>query len=291
VEVETAGNSYTIDGTTFTFAPHAAPGEFRVEVGNNRGAAAEAIKNFVNDYNQLIDDIFGMLQERRATGNYHFLTDQDIEDGGLSDRQIEQWERLAKQGILRNDSAISSVMSGLRNAMMSTVRTDSGRDFGLFNIRGSERNAGMNDGPFAIRPSPNFQDNGKLILDEQALMQALESNPEDIINLFTDPQNGLMVRLERELDRAIKTTGAPEERGTLILRAGTATGQSATENTIYERIKSLNRTIDTLQARYDRQQDRYWRMFTAMESQFAVLNSQSTHIMSMFNSMLGNQQQ
>jgi flagellar hook-associated protein 2 len=184
---------------------------------------------------------------------------------------------MAKRGLLNNNSAVNNVMLNLRNAMLTTVTSSTGGQFGLFSIVG-------NSGTRAIQTSTNFRDNGKLVFDEQALAEALERNPEDIIKLFTDENNGLMVRLERELDRAIKTTGASNERGTLIQRAGLATGQSANDNAILSRIKSLNSTIDVLQRRYDRQQERLWRMFTNMEKQFAVLNSQSDHILGMFPS-------
>jgi flagellar hook-associated protein 2 len=282
--VEAQGNSYTINGTTFTFAPHAKEGEeFRVEVGRDLTVAANAIKSFVEDYNKLIDEIFGMLNEK-PNRSYHFLTDQDIEDGGLSDRQTEQWERLAKQGILSNNSAVSSVMSGLRNAMLATVTGGDGRDFGIFNILGNPSTPGAR-GAAALRTSTDFRQNGKLELDEQALMEALQRNPDDIMQLFTG-DNGIMARVERELNKAIRTNVG--EEGTLIARAGLATGRTANENALHTRITSLNRVIDTLQGRLERQQDRYWKTFTAMEKQFATLNSQSNHMASMFSNMFGN---
>ena len=280
--IETTSDSYTLDGTTFRFANHVENGtKFRVEVGMDRSAATDAIKNFVNDYNKLIEEIFGMTQERRATGGYHFLTDEDIEEFGMSDRQIEQWETMAKKGLLNNNSSILSVMSSMRTAMLTTVTGRDGKSFGIFNITGNAEFG--RPGEIAIRPSTDYKKNGMLEFNEQALIDALERNPDDIINLFTG-DNGIMATLQRELDRAIKTTGAPEQRGILIQRAGTATA-SATENALFERIKSLNDNIDILQARYERQQDRYWRIYSNMEKQFASLNNQSNFVMSMFGNM------
>jgi flagellar hook-associated protein 2 len=109
-------------------------------------------------------------------------------------------------------------------------------------------------------------------------------NPEDIIALFTS-ENGLISRLEMQIDRAISTSVGRE--GVLIARAGSATGRTAVQNTINDRIKSLNDTINTLQGRFERQQDRFWRMFTAMESQFATLNNQSSQLAGMFNNIWG----
>ncbi|MCL2037048.1 MAG: flagellar filament capping protein FliD [Oscillospiraceae bacterium] len=280
--IETAGNSYTIDGTTFSFEPHAVEGEkFRVEVGPDRTVAAEAIKNFVTDYNKLIDEIYGMLNEK-PNKNYHFLTEYDIEEMGMSDRQVEQWQDLSKRGILNNNSTINDIMSRVRMSMLTSVTDGDGKAFSIFNIKGK-------DGASAIVPTSGreaWRDNGKLVIDEQALLEALETNPDEIMKLFTDPVNGIMAKLEAEIDRAVSTSldesGNP--KGVLIRMAGLPTGTSSTKNTLFDRIKDLNDRIDTLQARYERQQDRYWKMFTAMEKQFSLLNSQSSYIMNMFPS-------
>lgn len=278
--IETASNSHTIDGTTFTFGPNAAEGAnavtFNVEVAGDTSRAAEVIKNFVNDYNALIKDVFAMLNER-PNRKFHFLTENDIDESGMSDREIERWEREAKKGLMFNNSAVSSVMSGMRTAMMSSVVGANGQLFNIFNIRG-------NDGTHAMRPVADFRENGRLEFNEAALIEALERNPEDIIALFTG-ENGLMVKLEQQIDRAISTNIGRE--GTLVSRAGSATGRTAIQNSISEQINGINRTIDTLQGRYNRQQERFWRMFSAMESQFASLNSQSSQLAGMFNNVWG----
>jgi flagellar hook-associated protein 2 len=203
---------------------------------------------------------------------------------GLSDRQIEQWETLAKRGVLNGDSAVSSVMSGLRMAMLTSVELADGTRFSLFNIRGNNNEAAI------TTTSANFGKSGLLELNEQALMEAIERNPDDIMRLFT-ASDGLMAKLDEQLNNAVSTSiidnrGTP--RGRLIQRAGTATGMSSTNNVIFHRIKSLNDSFTILQGRYERQQDRFWRQFTAMEKQFAALNSQSNHITNMFGHMWNN---
>ena len=275
--VETAGNSYTINGTTFRFENYVTEGtKFRVEVGSDNTAAFNAIKNFINDYNKLIEEVFGMTRERPHR-EYYFLTEHDIEESGLSDRQVLQWETMAKRGLLFNNSTVNSVMSGMRMAMLSSVLGSDGRQFGIVSIRG-------NSGAVAIQPSSDYKKNGMLELNEEALLEALERNPEDIMKLFTG-ENGIMANLEKELDKAISTKlidAKGTREGSLIRMAGTATAAN-TENFLFSRIKSLNQSIDLLQARYERQQDRYWRMFSAMEKQFAAMNSQGNFIANMFN--------
>ena len=285
VEVEAAGSSYTIDGTTFTFEPHVtATTTFRVEVGANTSGAVDVIKNFVQSYNKMIDDIFAVLGER-PNKSFHFLTDEDKRESGMSDREIEQWESMARKGLLHRNSAINRVMLDMRAALNRSVLTDSGSPFSIYSVVGNSGNRAFS---LPSTGSIAANTNGKLHFDEQALLEALERDPEDIIKLFTDPDSGLMRNLESVINGAIGTMGPAGQRGTLIRQAGLATGVSATDNMIHRQIESLNKTIENLNRRYERQQDRFWRMYTAMDKQFAAFNAQSDYIMGMFANMGNN---
>ena len=285
--IETSGNSYTLDGTTFTFESTAKSGEsMRVEVGRDMGLAVEVVKGFVEMYNNLVRDItIGMLQERPSSDYYH-LTPFDIEEGGLTDREIEQWNTMANKGLLYQNKTVGAVMSDLRNVFNMSVAnlgsTNPNARFGIGNIMG-------NDGTRALTQSTDWRNYGMLEFNEQAFTEALERNPEQIALLFTG-ENGLASRLNNELDRALNTRGPENTHGSLIRRAGLATGTTAKNNAIYERIKSLNSTIDILQRRYDKQQERFWTQFTNMERQFASLNAQSDSMSGIFMGLFGGQQ-
>jgi flagellar capping protein FliD len=284
MDVETPSNSYTVNGTTFTFSSQANEGEtFTVKVERDYSPTVNVIKSFVEDYNKLIEEVYGYISEKPSgyqdsSNKYYFLTDDDIEEMELSDRQIEQWEAAAKRGILYNDSSVSTVMEKLRTAMYSGVVGANGKTFGLYSIRGA-------DGASAIKTTSDYKKNGMLEFDEQALLEALETNPDDIVKLFTDAENGLMKKLEDTLNFAVKSTGAQQDMGILVQKAGVSTGLSALNNTIFDQIKRLNDVIGTLETRYEKQQTRYWNIFTAMEKQFAQMNSQSSYISNMFSNM------
>jgi flagellar hook-associated protein 2 len=165
-------------------------------------------------------------------------------------------------------------MLGLRQAMNTIVRSTSGGVFGIHNIVG-------NDGTAALKQSVDPREMGLLQLNEQALREALERSPENIIELFSG-DNGIMANMQREINRAINTTGPETSHGTLIRRAGLATGTTATQNALHARITSINDMITVLEARYERQQERFWRQFTNMERQFASMNAQSDQINGFF---------
>ena len=269
VDIETESNSYTVDGTTFTFTQSAAGTEFTNVVERDYSEAINAIKSFVEDYNALIKEVYGYIDDE-PDSDYYFLTDNDKEDMDLSESQEEKWEKMAKKGLLYNDSTLSSVMSKLRTAMYGTVNTADGGTISIFNI--------------GISSSSNWQEHGKLTVDEKALTEAFSKYADEISTLFTDSTNGIMTQIDNVLDSAVKTTGARYEKGLLVQKAGVASTSSATDNAIYDELKRLQSLIDTLNDRYEKQQDRYWTIYSNLETQIGNLNSQTSSLSSLMGS-------
>ena len=268
VDVETASNSYTVDGTTFTFTQAAAGTEFTNVVERDYSEAINAIKSFVEDYNKLIDEVYGYVEDE-PNGDYYFLTDTDKENMNLSESQEEKWDKLAKKGLLYRDSTLTSIMSKLRTATYKTVETADGGSISIFNI--------------GITASSNWQEHGKLTVDEDALAEAFSKYGDEISTLFTDTETGIMTRFDTVLDSAVKTTGARHQKGLLVQKAGVASTSSATDNSIYDEITRLQELLASLNERYEQQQDRYWAIYSNMETQLGNLNGQSSYISQLAN--------
>jgi flagellar capping protein FliD len=270
--VETASNSYEVNGTVITVGPNAvlgAAGTFDIVVERDTSQVLDIIKQFVKDYNELIDFVFGYVNEK-PDKEYYFLTDADKEELGLSDRQEQKWEERAMKGLLYNDRVITGLMANMRTAMFSGIDRGDGTMFGLFSM--------------GITTSSNWRDNGKLVITaegEKRLMAAIENDIDMITELFTNAQNGIMPKLQEIIDSAVKTTGERWERGLLVQRAGMANQSSVTSNAIYDQIKRLNDIIGNLELRYQKQQDRYWKIFSALETQMGQLNAQTDYITQM----------
>ena len=262
--LESDGNSIEADGTTFTFAGVEAGSEFTIDVEKDNSAIADTIKSFVEDYNKLIEEVYKYLDEE-PDEDYYFLADQDKEDLGLSDEQEEKWEEKAKLGLLHNDSTISSVMSKLRVALMGSVDAADGKKLGLAQL--------------GILTSSDYQEHGKLEIDEDKLNAAIETYGADISRLFSDSENGIMTKFDAALESAVGTTG---DRGSLINKAGLKTGSSATDNDIYDQMKRITNKITTLEERYENEQNRLWKKYSAMESMLANLNNQQSSFSSYF---------
>lgn len=270
--IETSSNSFTADGTTMTFTSAAQGAEFSYEVKKDNSSAIDAIKSFVEDYNKIIEEVYGQL-DQKPNSDYYALTDDDIEDMDLSEKQQEKWEEKAKEGLLYNDSTVSTVMQKMRSVLYSTVKTADGQTFSLFSM--------------GITTSDDWGDHGKLELDETKLEAAFEQYADQIADLFAGTtvdengntvKTGIMHKLDGVLTGAVKTTGARKDKGTLVQLAGTKTGTSATDNSIYDQLKSISTLISSLETRYEKQQDRYWKQFSNLETMMGSLNSQTSYI-------------
>lgn len=265
---ESDGNSITADGTTFNFTGVEAGTEFTVEVEKDNSAIADTIKGFVEDYNKLIEEVYKYL-DQEPDSDYYFLADQDKEDLALSEKNEEKWEEKAKEGLLYHDSTISSIMSKLRVALMGTVQAADGKMIGLASL--------------GLNIATDYKEHGKIEIDEEKLNSAINEYGEDISKLFSDEKNGIMVKFDEALESAVGTTG---EKGTLINKAGLATGTSATDNYIYDQMKRITSKITALETRYENEQTRLWKKYSAMESMLSTLNSQSASFSSYFGGMM-----
>lgn len=268
-EVYLNDNTYTLDGNTFTFNDNMTIGEtYTVNIAKDSTTVKDALKKFVESYNKLIDDVYGYIGKSPAKdddGNtYEPLTNAEKEE--MSEDEITKWEEKAKQGVLYNDSTVSTVMSQMRSALYTSVTLDDGSKFGIYNL--------------GIKTSSEWSEHGKLQIDENAFDKAFENNEDAIIKLFTDSDTGMMKKLNSVIDGAVKSSGAANTRGTLVRKAGKADSSVTTDSTIYKEMVKMQDRLKGLQDRYDTKEEYWWKVFTNMETAMADLNSQTSYISS-----------
>lgn len=268
-EVYLNDNTYTLDGNTFTFNDNMTIGEtYTVNIAKDSTTVKDALKKFVESYNKLIDDVYGYIGKSPAKdddGNtYEPLTDAEKEE--MSEDEITKWEEKAKQGVLYNDSTVSTVMSQMRSALYTSVTLDDGSKFGIYNL--------------GIKTSSEWSEHGKLQIDENAFDKAFENNEDAIIKLFTDSDTGMMKKLNSVIDGAVKSRGAANTRGTLVRKAGKADSSVTTDSTIYKEMVKMQDRLKELQDRYNTKEEYWWKVFTNMETAMADLNSQTSYISS-----------
>ncbi|RDE36265.1 flagellar hook-associated protein 2 [Parageobacillus thermoglucosidasius] len=253
-----SANTFTINGVTYTLKKEASSAT--ITTTNDTDAMFNAIKGFVDKYNEVIDKINAKLKEERYR-NYPPLTDEQKES--MTEKQIELWEEKAKSGLLRGDSILSSGLSKMRMDLYTSVQ-------GV--VSGFSQLAEI-----GITTSSNYLDGGKLMIDETKLREKIQENPDAIYRLFNnDSTNYSEKGIARRLRDTIKDTIGKVEQ-----KAG-KTVWTNHQFAIGRDLIQINEQIDRFEDRLKQIEDRYWRQFTAMEKAIQRANEQSMYLMNAF---------
>ncbi|AGE23678.1 flagellar hook-associated protein II [Geobacillus sp. GHH01] len=254
-----SSNTFTINGVTYTVK---GTGTATVSVATDADAMFNAIKGFVDKYNETIAKINAELKEERYR-DYPPLTDEQKE--AMTEKQIELWEEKARSGMLRGDSILSSALSKMRMNVYTKVE-------------GANIPSGFSQlAQIGITTSSNYLDGGKLIIDETKLREKIKENPDAVYQLFnqdgaTDAEKGIARRLR---DTIKATIGKIEQKAgkTIWTNQQFAIGRDLIQ---------INDQIDRFQDRLKQIEDRYYRQFTAMEEAIQRANQQSMYLMNAF---------
>lgn len=263
-DIERNTNTFELDGITMELTSKYSSPDTPISLTTSRDTdkIIDSLVSFVDDYNTLIEELNKQLTETANYKKYAPLTDAQKKE--MSDKEIELWEEKSKQGLLHNDSNISSLLGDLRMALYSSVE---GAGLSLYDI--------------GIETSDNWRDNGKLVIDEDALRSAVATNPDAISTLFTDRDQGLGLKMQNAIKAAANvSSGSP---GSMVRYAGTK-DVLATSNTLYEEMKHISETLSNLNTKYQLEKTRYWKQFTAMEQAISNMNSQSSWLAQQFSS-------
>lgn len=259
-----ASNLFEFDGTTIDVTNARnfdAEGNYddyiTIEVSKDTSGIMDVVKNFVNDYNTLLADLYGETSTARpkSGGSYYDPLTDDMEEE-MSDKEIEKWNEQAKIGWLYNDRHVQTFLSNIRGAMNTYVD-----GFGLADM--------------GITLSKDWKDNGKLEINESQLESAINAYGDKITDFFTKASDGLAAKLENVVDRAISTSS--DKYGYLSALAGIEGTKTNNDNQIYREISAIQKIIDRLNERYEKEQKRYWDRFTALETYMAQAQAQMSY--------------
>ncbi|MBE3573077.1 MAG: flagellar filament capping protein FliD [Moorella humiferrea] len=191
-----------------------------LEIGHDTQKAVDAVKELVDQYNSVMD----------------FISTK----GG-------------KDGDLQGDPTLARISSSLWRLMTDTVS-------GLTGNYRTPWSIGISTGEVAGSGALTFDRSGKITLDTDKLIAALQADPQAVMAIFTnDGKTGLADRLDTYL--------------TSLVRSG--------DGLIPSREKSLEDIMDDIDDQISRMEDRLAmkeeqlrRQFTAMEQALAALQSQ-----------------
>lgn len=259
-------NGLTMDLKQTTF--NETSGEYdtvNVTVGKDTESTYNMIKEALTKYNELVDEMNGLYHAKSAR-DYKPLTDEQKAE--MTDDQIEKWEKTIKDSLLRNDSSINSILSGMRTALRSTATTSSGAEYSLASF-------GIVTG--------NYTEYGKLHIygdkDDSSfgayadrLQKALDENPDEVMEALSGIFSNLYSTLT---DKCGKTSISS------ALTFYNDKQYTANLKTYESKIKDIEKRIATLETRY-------YKQFTAMEKAMSQLQSQTSSLQSMLGINTGN---
>ncbi|RYD06318.1 hypothetical protein N752_05340 [Desulforamulus aquiferis] len=248
-----------------------------VSIAGDSGKLLDNIKGFIDKYNELIDKINGALTEKsyqyatKGQSAYKPLTDE--ERSSMSEKDIELWEEKARSGLLRSDPLLQKALSSLRGVLYEKVE---GLDISLYDI--------------GITTSDNWLDGGKLVIDEQKLMKAIQDMPDKVVTLFTQQssisyddganratrikQEGIAWRLFDVIEDNIRVTRDSQgNKGALLQKAGMDGDTTDLQNYITKQMEDQQKMIDKMLEKLIDKENQYYKMFSAMETAIQRMSS------------------
>lgn len=278
IDLTSHNNSFNIDGLSInvneSFA--AGTGDIKLTAKTDTDKVYNAIKDMVKDYNDIVD-LVNKEYSTKPNRNYPPLTDEQRKE--LSESEIKAWEEKAKTGMLFGSSEMSSLSNELRNVFFST----------------KENMAALNE--IGVTSSTDWKDNGKIVINEEKLKKAIESDPENVKALFSTPlenkkdsggndiivngspvadttSGGVMARLRFITDKYAKTEGST--KGILVEKAGsTSAPLSIIKNQLLDKMNSIDTIVKNLNRTLATEEKRYQKQFSALETAYSKLNAQS----------------
>jgi flagellar hook-associated protein 2 len=264
-QFEINGISYTVQGTTGN-SPAV------VTVTNDVSSVVSGISSFVTEYNNTMTDLNNMLSQT-VYSDYPPLTQDLITTKDLDSTQQDAWTTKAKSGLLNGDPLLQSVVNDMEDAMTNPVSGLSGK-VTVTNDDDQQETVLCNQASVVGLTSTY----GTLSLDTSTLTEALQSNPQAVIALFTttldssgdlitdSSQQGLMVRLDNTLTNDISE---------LTNQAGTS-GQIVDNSYIGQQVSSDNSQVSSWDTYLNNLESRYYKEFDSMEQALEDANVQSS---------------
>lgn len=246
-------NNATIMGINFSFKSPT-NGASTVTVSQNSDGVIKNVKDFVDQYNSMLDKMNKSIAEPVYRDYQPLLEEQK---GEMSEKQIEMWEEKAKSGLLRSDRILSGMLTKMRSVMTSIV--DNGSSYNSLSSIGIS--------------SRSYQDKGKLYVDETKLREAIQADPDAVEKLFSQlgdaskGTSGVINQLSETLQAGIKE---------LTNKAG-FTGNNQYDQSVIGKLLSNTQTDIARQTeKLQRKEAQYYRQFAAMEQAMSRFNSQSS---------------
>lgn len=254
-------NDFDINGISIT-ALAKSTDEMSISVSANAQGLYDTIKDFIKEYNTLINEMTALYNADSAKG-YEPLTSE--EKDAMTDTEVEEWEKKIKDSLLRRDDSLSSLMECMKSAMFDTY-TVNGKKYslssfgistlGVLNAQDNEENAFHIDGD-----SEDSSTSG----NTDKLLAALKEDPDAVIDFMKQ----LTTKMYDSIYNKMKTS-------TL-----SSFGVVYNDKEMAREYSDYTTTISKWEEKLSDLEDSYYKKFAAMESALATLQSQQSSLASL----------
>jgi flagellar hook-associated protein 2 len=256
IEVTRSSNTVTFDNMTITlkaeFKAASNPTPVTLSAATDTQKVFDNIKGFVDKYNETIDLMNKKVKEDRFR-SFAPLTQAQRDE--LSEDEIKKWEEKAMSGMLRGDTIIRGAMDTMRGKWSSTSSsTNDDTMQQLFQI--------------GLATGADFTNGGKIELNEEKLKAAIEKDPEQVYQLFTNAESGLLPQIR---------DAAADSRATITRIAG-SDGSGSQTHSMGKEMTAIDTRIQRLNALLVDKENAYYRRFAAMETAMNQANSQAASL-------------
>lgn len=263
-EFTSSSNVFEINGLTLTALQETKEGEtVAVTTQNDTDGVYDMIKNFLKEYNSVINEIDKLYNADSASG-YEPLTNEEKE--ALTETEVEEWEKKIKDALLRRDSNLSSVSSMLKSAMSTSIEIGGKKmylsDFGIstpgyFAAAENEKNAYHIDGD----PDDELTSgNG------DKLKSMIANDPETVINFFAKFAQNLYGKMD-DMTQSVK--------------GYRSYGSFFDDKKMQSDYDDYTKEIKELEQKLADYEDKWYAKFSAMETAMAKMQSNVSAVTSM----------
>ena len=252
--MENDSNTFTLDGVTYNLHGTNVGETASVTSTQDTKSTVDKMKAFIDEYNTMMDSVYDLITQKK-NADYPPLTEAQKEE--MTEKEIENWEKKAKAGVLRNDNELRRFVEDMKTA-----------------VYGELEGLGISLSDIGITSVSDYNKPAQLALDEEKFTKALEENGELVYKATTTA-----------LEKIKKVTYdyAGSSGSVFAKKAGVEKTSTAVNNLFSEQIKKQEERIKELKTKMKERQEALYAKFASLESSMNTLNSQMNYLI---NSMM-----
>lgn len=264
-KITSSTNSIAVNGLTINVKDKTASNEvINITVSRDNQAIYDSIKSFLKSYNDVLKTLNEDYDAATAKG-YTPLTDDQKK--AMTDTEVEKWENKIKDSLLRRDTTLESIISGMRGLSQEGIQVNGKNyalsSFGITSVVYTEKGQLHIDGD---------KDDAVTSGNDDKLMKAITENPDAVMDVFTT------------LTGKLYSTMTDQMKSTTLRSALTFYN----DKEMKKQVSDYDDEISDMESKLSDMEDRYYKQFTAMETAMANMKAQQSSLSSLLGTNTSN---